>query len=120
MLAVAARKQNEKVYEASIEQLDRHMGQIESSRMRVMDREKEAIDEFALTLKNTQNAHRDAHHVRMKAVLREVNEFKEAMISATKEKSSAEDIQILRHQVEQYEQMLPIYTARFQDAEAMN
>ncbi len=31
LLAVAARKQNEKVYEASIEQLDRHMGHIESS-----------------------------------------------------------------------------------------
>ncbi len=76
------------------------MGQIESSRMRVMDREKEAIDELALTLKNTQNAHRDAHHVRMKAVLREVNELKEAMVSATKEKGSAEDIQILRYQVE--------------------
>ena len=31
LLAVAARKQNEKVYEASIEQLDRHMGHIEST-----------------------------------------------------------------------------------------
>jgi hypothetical protein len=88
--------------------------------MRVRDREKEAIEEFALTLRNTQNAHRDAHHVRMKAVLREINELKEAMVSATKEKDSTKDIQILRHQVEQYEQMLPIYTARFQDAEAMN
>jgi hypothetical protein len=86
-----------------------------------MDKEKEAIDEFALTLRNTQNAHRDAHHVRMKAVLKEVNELKEAMAAATKEKDSVEDVQVLRHQVEQYEQMLPIYTARFQDAaEAMN
>ncbi len=120
LLAVAARKQNEKVYEASVEQLERHIGQIESSHMWVTDREREAIDEFALTLRNTQSAHRDAHYVRMKAVLKEVNELKEAMVSATKEKSSAEDVRILRHQVEQYEQILLIYTARFQDAESMN
>jgi hypothetical protein len=70
LLAVAARRQNAKVYEASVEQLERHIGHIEDSRARVADREREAIEEFALTVRNAQNAHRDAHHDRMKAVLR--------------------------------------------------
>jgi hypothetical protein len=120
LLAVAARKQNERVYDESIERLERHMGQIESRRMKVADTEKEAMGQFALTLRNTQNAHRDAHYVRMKAVLKEVNELKYSMASAATEKNSAEDIQVPRHQVEQYGHMLPVYTARIRDAENIN
>jgi hypothetical protein len=53
LLAVAVRKQNEKVYIESVQLLEKHMGRIESSHGRAVDREREAIDEFALTLRKT-------------------------------------------------------------------
>jgi hypothetical protein len=65
LLAVAARKQNERSLVAATEKLEQHIGQIESSNERVLQVEKDALEKMAQRMNNSYLSIRDEHQTRM-------------------------------------------------------
>ena len=87
LLAVAARKQNESTLSSAIEKLEQHMSQIEDSHNRVMQREKDAIDQFVAGITLSQEQIRSGHSVRMKGVMADILAIRNTIIRARSELS---------------------------------
>jgi hypothetical protein len=68
LLAVAARKQNENTLASASGKLEQHMHQIEDSHNRVIQRERDAIEQFVAGITLSQDQIRREHSTRMKAV----------------------------------------------------
>jgi hypothetical protein len=69
LLAVAARKQNESTLSSASEKLEQHLGRIEDSHNRVIQRENDAIEQFVAGITLSQEKIRAGHTARMKAVI---------------------------------------------------
>jgi hypothetical protein len=67
LLAVAARKQNESTLSSASEKLEQHLGQIENSHKRIIQRENVAIEQFVAEITLSQEKIKAGHTARMKA-----------------------------------------------------
>ncbi len=83
LLAVAARKQNESVLTSASEKLQQHISQIEDSHNRVIQREKEVIDQFVAGITVSQAKTRMGHSSRMKAVMADILALKNSIASSS-------------------------------------
>ncbi len=120
LLAVAARKQNESVFIAASEKLEQHLNQIEDSRNRVIQREKDVIDQFVAGITLSQAQIRTGHSARMKAVMADILTLKDSMASSSEHDKNTQEMQQLKFQVAQYEGILPVYQSRLKDTEELN
>ena len=116
LLAVAARKQNEQMVSNVVSKMQEHIGHMESSCVRVAARENEAVEGFVQILSNAQLLFKSKHRERMEAVLKEIKDMQEALTSSLEDKGSRDEMQRLKHQVEQYELVIPIYKAQLEEA----
>ena len=116
LLAVAARKQNEQMVSDVASKMQEHIGHMESSCIRVAARENEAVEGFVQILSNAQLLFKSKHRERMEAVLKEIKDVQEALSSSLEDKGIRDEMQRLKHQVEQYELVIPIYKAQLEEA----
>ncbi len=79
LLAVAACKQNKSVFTAASEKLEQHLNQIEDSHNRVIQREKNVIDQFVAGITLSQAQIRAGHSARMKAVMADILALKDSI-----------------------------------------
>ncbi len=61
-----------------------------------------------------------AHKVRIERVLDEFKLFKDSVISSAEQNLGINEVQQLRFQVEQYENVLPVYASKLKDFEEQN
>ena len=120
LLAVAARKQNEQMVSDVVSKTQEHIGYMESSCVRVAARENEAVEGFVQILSNAQLLFEAKHRERMEAVLKEIKDVQEALSSSLEDKGGRDEMQRLKHQVEQYELVIPIYKAQLEEAHHAN
>jgi hypothetical protein len=120
LLAVAARKQNESTLSSATEKLEQHMSQIEDSHNWVIQREKDAIDQFVAGITLSQEQIRSGHSVRMKGVMADILAIRNTMLALSEHDQNSQEMQRLRFQVAQYEGILPVYQSRLKDTEELN
>jgi uncharacterized phage infection (PIP) family protein YhgE len=121
LLAVAARKQNESTLSSASEKLEQHINQIEDSHNRVIQREKDVIDQFVAGITLSQAQIRAGHSARMKAVvMADVLALKNSMTASSERDQNSHEMQRLKFQVAQYESILPVYQSRLKDTEELN
>jgi hypothetical protein len=120
LLAVAARKQNESTLFSSNEKLEQHMSQIEDSHNRVIQREKDAIEQFVAGITLSQEQIRSGHSIRMKAVTADVLAIRNTTLASSEHNQNSQETQRLRFQVAQYEGILPVYQSRLKDTEELS
>ncbi len=120
LLAVAACKQNECTLSSTSEKLEQHLGQIEDSNNRVIQRENDAIEQFVAGITLSQEKTRAGHTSRMKAVMADIKTLKDSMASSSELDQNSQEVQRLRFQVAQYEGILPLYQSRLKDTEDQN
>jgi hypothetical protein len=77
LLAVAARKQNESTLSSASEKLEQHLGRIEGSHNRVIQRENDAIEQFVAGITLSQAKIREGHTARMKVVMADIRTLKD-------------------------------------------
>jgi hypothetical protein len=83
LLAVAARKQNESTLSSANEKLEQHLSQIEDSHNRVIQREKDAIEQFVEGITLSQVKIRAGHSARMKAVMADILDLKNSLTASS-------------------------------------
>jgi hypothetical protein len=120
LLAVAARKQNEQLLAAASERFEQHMKQIDGSNERVIQREREAMEQMAQRINNSYLQIQHDHKARMKDVMADIKALKESMTVPTDHGSNSREMQRLKFEVAQYESVIPIYLARIKDTEDSN
>ncbi len=120
LLAVAARKQNESTLASASERLEQHMGQIEDCHKRVIQREKDAVDQFVTGITLSQAQIKTKHSARMEAVMAEIVALRNFMIASSERGHNSQEMQRLKFQVSQYEGILPVYQSRLKDTEELN
>jgi hypothetical protein len=121
LLAVAARKQNEQhTLSSANEKLEQHISQIEDSHNRVIQREKDAIEQFVAGITLSQEQIRSGHSVRMKAVMADILAIRNTMLASSEHDQNSQEMQRLRFQVAQYDGILPVYQSRLKDTEELN
>jgi hypothetical protein len=120
LLAVAARKQNESTLSSASEKLEQHLGQIEDSHNRVIQRENDAEELFVAGITLSQEKIRAGHTARMKAVMADIRTLKDSMASSSELDQNSHEMKRLRFQVAQYEGILPVYQSRLKDTEELN
>jgi hypothetical protein len=79
LLAVAARKQNEQLLAATSERFEQHMEQIDGSNERVIQREKDAMEQMAQRINNSYLQIQHDHKARMRDVMADIKALKESM-----------------------------------------
>ncbi len=72
LLAVAARKQNERSLAMATEKLEQHIEQIEHSYERVMQGERDALENMTRRMNRSFTEMRDEQHTRMKNVMADI------------------------------------------------
>ena len=72
LLAVAARKQNESTLSSASEKLEQHLGRIENSHNRIIQRDNVAIEQFVAEITSSKEKIRAGHTARMKAVMADI------------------------------------------------
>jgi hypothetical protein len=121
LLAVAARKQNEQLLlVAASERFEQHMEQIDGSNERVIQREKDAMEQMAQRINNSYLQIQHDHKARMRDVMADIKAFKESIAVPADHGFSSREMQRLKFEVAQYESVIPIYLAKIKDAEDSN
>ncbi len=120
LLAVAARKQNESTLSSTSEKLEQHLGRIEDSHNRVIQRENDAIEQFVAGTTLSQAKIKVGHTARMKAVMADIRTLKDSMTSSSELDQNSQEMQRLRFQVAQYEGILLVHQSRLKDTEELN
>jgi hypothetical protein len=121
LLAVAARKQNERTLTIASEKLEQHISEIENSHGRVIQREKEEMDNFVERIKHSQVMIRSGHGTRMKmSVMADIIALKDSITSSAGNVKDTEEMQQLQFQVAQYESIVPVYQSWIKDTEELN
>jgi hypothetical protein len=93
------------------------MSQIEDSHKRVIQREKDAVDQFVAGITLSQAQIRTEHLARMEAVRADIVAFKNSMIASSERDHNSQEMQRLKFQVSQCESILPVYQSRHKDTE---
>jgi hypothetical protein len=120
LLAVAARKQNESTMSSASERLEQHLGQIEDSHKRIIQRENVVIEQFVAEIALSQEKIKLGHTARMQAVMADIRALKDSVISTSDLDQNSPEMKRLRFQVTQYESIIPVYQSRLQDTEDLN
>ena len=120
LLAVAARRQNECTLSSASEKLEQHLGLIEDSHKRVIQRENDAIEQFVEGITLSQEKIRAEHTARMGTVMAEIRTLKNSLASSAEMDQNSQEVQRLRFQVAQYEGIVPVYQSRLKDTEEQN
>jgi hypothetical protein len=120
LLAVAARKQNERSLATATEKLEQHIEQIGHSNDRVMQGEKDALERMAKRMNKSFTEMQDDQHTRMKNVMAEIRALKDSMAASAEHSTNSGEMQRLRVQVERYDQIFPICQAQVKDMEQLN
>jgi hypothetical protein len=108
LLAVAARKQNERSLATATEKLEQHIEQIENSNDRVMQGEKDALEKMTIRMNRSFTEMRDEQHTRMKNVMADIRALNDSMVACAEHSTNSGEMQRLRFQVERYEQVIAI------------
>ncbi len=119
-LAVTARKQNESILSSASEKLEQHLGQIENSHQRIIQRENVVIEQFVAEIALSQEKIKAGHTARMRAVMADNWTLKDSMASSSELDQNSQEMKRLRFQVTQYEGILPVYQSRLKDTEELN
>jgi hypothetical protein len=119
LLAVAAREQNECVLSSASEKLEQHLGRIEDSHNRIIQRESVAIEQFVAEIALSQDKIKAGHTARMKAVMADIRTLKDSMTSSSELDQNSQEMKRLKFQVTQYESILPVYQSRLKDTEEL-
>jgi hypothetical protein len=120
LLAVAARKQNESTLSSASEKLEQHINQIEDGHSRVIQREKDVIDQFVAGITLSQAKIRMGQSARMKAVMADILALKDSITASSDRDQNSQEMQRLKFQVAQYEGILLVYQSRLKDTEELN
>jgi hypothetical protein len=120
LLAVAARKQNEQMLAAASAKFEQHIEQIAGSNERVLQREKDTIEQMAQKMNNSYLMIHDEHQTKMKNVMTDIRALKDSITSSAEHNNNSREMQQLMFEVAQYENVLPIYRARIKDTEYLN
>jgi hypothetical protein len=102
------------------EKLEQHLGRIEDSHNRVIQRENDAKEQFVAGITLSQEKIRAGHTARMKAVMADIRTLKDSMASSSELDQNSQEMQRLRFQVAQYEGILAVYQSRLKDTEELN
>ena len=117
LLAVAARKQNEQSLAAAADKLEQHMEQIEH---RVIQGEKDALEQMTSRMNRTFEEMRDDQHTRMKNVMADIRALSDSMKSSAEHGMSSSEMQRLRFQNDRYEQVFPLCQVQIKDLKEQN
>ncbi len=117
LLAVATRKQNEQLLAAASEKFEQHIEQIEVSNNRVLQREKDAIEQMAQRMNNNYLLIQDEHKTRIRNVVMDIRALKESITVSAEHNVNSREMQQLRFELAQYESVIPIYRSRIKYAE---
>ena len=120
LLAVAARKQNERSLTTAVEKLEQHMEQIASSNERVIQGEKDALENMTRRMDSSFAEFRDEHHTRMRNVMSSIRSLNDSMVASAEHSTNSNEMQLLKVQVERYDQIFPICQAQVKDLEQLN
>ncbi len=102
LLAVAARKKNERSLATVAEKPEQHIEQIENSNGRIMKEESDMLERMSQRINESFDVLRDEHNTRMKNVMADIRALR------------------LRYQVERYDHIFPICQAQVKDMEQLN
>jgi hypothetical protein len=120
LLAVTARRQNEQLLAAPSERFEQHIEQIAGSNERVIQREKDAMEQMAQRMNSSYLQIQDEHKTRMKNVMADINALKESITVPADHCANSRETQRLKFEVTQYESVIPFYLARIEDSEDSN
>ncbi len=120
LLAVAAKKQNERTLAAAAEKLERHIEQIGNSNERIVQGERVALERMTRRMNESFNEFRDDHQTRMRNVMSDIRSLNESIVASAEHSTNSSEMQRLRVQVEQYDQIFPICQAQVEDLEQLN
>jgi hypothetical protein len=120
LLAVAARRQNERSLSTATEKLEHHIEQVGSSNERVLQGEKDALERMARRMNRSFIEIREEHQTRMRNVITDIRVLKDSMVSSAEDSTNSNEMQQLRFQVERYEQIIPVYQAQIKDTQELN
>ena len=120
LLAVAAKKQNERSLATATEKLEQHMEQIEHSNDCVMKGEKDALEKLTLRMNRSFEEIRGEQQMRMKNVMADIRALNDSMVASAEHGTNSGEMQRLRVQVERYDQIFPICQAQVKDMEQLN
>jgi hypothetical protein len=92
LLAVAARRQNERSMATATEKLEQHIEQIGSSNERVLQGEKDALERMARRMNKSFISIRDEHQTRMKNVMTDIRALKDSMVSSAEHSTNSPEM----------------------------
>jgi hypothetical protein len=120
LLAVAAKKQNERSLATAAEKLEQHIEQIGNSNERIMKGEKIALERMTRRMNKSFTELREEHHTRMKNVMSDIRTLNDSMVASAEHSTNSSEMQRLRFQVERYDQIFPICQAQIKDMKQLN
>ena len=120
LLAVAARKQNERSLTTVVEKLEQHMEQITSSNERVIQGERDALERMARRMDESFIEFRGDHQARMMNVMSDIRSLNASITSSAEHGTDSDEMLRLKVQVERYDQIFPICQAQVKDLEQLN
>ena len=120
LLAVAARKQNERSLSTAASKLEQHIEEIGHSNDRIMKGEADLIEKMSRRMNSTFEQFREEHNTRMKNVMKDIREINASMVVSAEHGSVSGEMQRLRFQVERHEQILPLFQAQLKDTQDRN
>jgi hypothetical protein len=120
LLAVAARKQNERYLATAAEKLEQHIEQIGNSNGRIIKGESDMLERMPQRMNESFDVLRDEHNTRMKNVMADIRALSDSMAVSAEQGAISSEMQRLRHQVERYDQIFPIRQAQVKELEQMN
>ncbi len=120
LLAVAARKQNERSLATAAEKLEQHMEQIGNSNERIIKGESDMLARLNRRMNKNFTELREEHNTRMKNVMADIRELNASMVASAEHGSISNEMQRLRFQVERYDQIFPVYQAQIKDMKELN
>ncbi len=92
LLAVAARKQNERSLAMATEKLEQHIEQIEHSNERVMQGERDALENMTRRMNKSLTEMRDEQYTRMKSVMADIRALNDSMVASAEHSTNSDAI----------------------------
>ncbi len=120
LLAVAARKQNERSLAMAAEKLEQHMEQIGNSNERIMKGESDVVARMSQRMNKNFDELQEEHNTRMKNVMADIRKLNASMAVSAGHGSGPREMQRLRFQVERYDRIFPVYQAQIKDMKEQN
>jgi hypothetical protein len=102
------------------ERLEQHIEQIEHSNERVMQGERDALENMTRRMNQSFNEMRDEQHARMRNVMADIRALNDSMVASAEHGTNSDTMQQLKVQVERYEEILPICQAQVKDMKQQN